>query len=74
MRRLVKEGWRDIVIEKERSKGRYRSEKMKSIMMRMIERIGMMEKSMEIINDEDVEKVELMRDMRKGMKKIDLKK
>lgn len=74
MRRLVKEGWRDIVIEKERSKGRYRREKMKSIMMRMIERIGMMEKSMEIINDEDVEKVELMRDMRKGMKKIDLKK
>lgn len=62
------------MIEKERSKGRYRSEKMKSIMMRMIERIGMMEKSMEIINDEDVEKVELMRDMRKGMKKIDLKK
>ncbi|EEY02486.1 FUSC family protein [Brucella neotomae] len=72
VRRLVKAGWSDIVLATERRPGRYRREHMNRLLLRMIDRIGMMAPRLALIPDADVAKVDLLRDLRNGMNTIDL--
>ncbi|MDG1634706.1 FUSC family protein, partial [Bacillus cereus] len=69
---MVKAGWSDIVLATERRPGRYRREHMNRLLLRMIDRIGMMAPRLALIPDADVAKVDLLRDLRNGMNTIDL--
>ncbi len=72
VRRLVKAGWNDIVLATERRPGRYRRVQMNNLLLRMIDRIGMMTPRLALIPKADVAKVDLLRDLRNGMNTIDL--
>ncbi|MEJ5899382.1 FUSC family protein [Ochrobactrum teleogrylli] len=72
VRRLVEAGWRDIVAATERGPSRHRRQHMNRLLLRMIDRIGMMTPRLALIPSADVAKVDLLRDLRNGMNTIDL--
>jgi len=72
VRRLVRSGWKDIVLATERQPGRHRRQRMNGLLLKMIDRIGMMTPRLALIPAADIAKVDLLRDLRNGMNTIDL--
>lgn len=72
VRRLIKAGWNDIALAAERRPGRHRRQRMNRLLLRMIDRIGMMTQRLALVPAADVAKVDLLRDLRNGMNTIDL--
>lgn len=72
VRRLIKAGWNDIALAAERRPGRHRRQRMNRLLLRMIDRIGMMTPRLALVPAADVAKVDLLRDLRNGMNTIDL--
>ncbi len=72
VRRLIKAGWNDIALAAERRPGRHRRQRMNRLLLRMIDRIGMMTPRLALVAAADVAKVDLLRDLRNGMNTIDL--
>ncbi|MBC2886514.1 FUSC family protein [Ochrobactrum sp. CM-21-5] len=72
VQRLVKAGWNDIALATERRPGRHRRQRMNRLLLRMIDRIGMMTPRLRLIPGADVAKVDLLKDLRNGMNTIDL--
>lgn len=72
VRRLVRAGWNDIVLATERQPGRHRRQHMNRLLLKMIDRIGMMTPRLALIPAADIAKVDLLRDLRNGMNTIDL--
>ena len=72
VQRLVKAGWNDLVLASERKPGRHRRQRMNGLLLRMIDRIGMMTPRLALIPSADIAKVDLLRDLRNGMNTIDL--
>ncbi|MDT6940931.1 FUSC family protein [Brucella pseudogrignonensis] len=72
VQRLVKAGWRDLIEATERKQGRHRRLRMNSLLLRMIDRIGMMTPRLALIPSADIAKVDLLRDLRNGMNTIDI--
>jgi uncharacterized membrane protein YccC len=72
VQRLVKAGWNDLALATERQPGRHRRQRMNRLLLRMIDRIGMMTPRLALIPSADIAKVDLLRDLRNGMNTIDL--
>src|SRR5690606_26170591 len=72
VRRLIRAGWNDISLAAERGPGRHRRQRMSRLLLRMIDRIGMMTPRLALVATADVAKVDLLRDLRNGMNTIDL--
>jgi uncharacterized membrane protein YccC len=72
VRRLIKAGWNDIALAAERRPGRHRRQRMNRLLLRMIDRIGMMTPRLALVPAANVAKVDLLRDLRNGMNTIDL--
>jgi len=72
VRRLVRAGWKDIVFATELQPGRHRRQRMNGLLLKMIDRIGMMTPRLALIPSADIAKVDLLRDLRNGMNTIDL--
>ncbi|KAB2687644.1 FUSC family protein [Brucella pseudogrignonensis] len=72
VQRLVKAGWNDLALATERKPGRHRRQRMNRLLLRMIDRIGMMTPRLALIPSADIAKVDLLRDLRNGMNTIDL--
>lgn len=72
LRRLVAAGWNDIALAAERGPRRHRRQRMNRLLLRMIDRIGMMTPRLALVPAADVARVDLLRDLRNGMNTIDL--
>lgn len=72
VRRLIKAGWNDIALAAERRPGRHRRQRMNRLLLRMIDRMGMMTPRLALVPAGDIAKVDLLRDLRNGMNTIDL--
>lgn len=72
VRRLIRAGWRDIAAATERGASRYRRQRMNHLLLRMIDRIGMMTPRLGLVPASDIVEVDLLRDLRNGMNIIDL--
>ncbi|MGU3400439.1 FUSC family protein [Brucellaceae bacterium D45D] len=71
-RRLIRAGWRDIVLATARGSGRHRRQRMNRLLLRMIDRIGLMTPRLAAIPAAEMAEVDLLRDLRNGMNIIDL--
>ncbi|KAB2658343.1 FUSC family protein [Brucella tritici] len=72
VRRLIKAGWNDIALAAERRPGRHSRQRVNRLLLRMIDRIGMMTPRLALVQAADIAKVDLLRDLRNGMNTIDL--
>lgn len=72
VRRLIRAGWRDIAAATERGASRHRRQRMNHLLLRMIDRIGMMTPRLGLVPASDIVEVDLLRDLRNGMNIIDL--
>jgi uncharacterized membrane protein YccC len=75
VRRLVRAGWKDLALVATLENGRrLRRQYMNRLLLRMIDRVGMMTPRLALIPSSSLAQVDLMRDLRNGMNVIDLQR
>ncbi|WP_420962443.1 FUSC family protein [Brucella sp. IR073] len=74
VRRLARAGWRDIALVASLEAGRPRREYMNRLLLRMIDRVGLMTPRLALIPSSAIARVDLLRDLRNGMNVIDLQR